>query len=56
MTDNTGKTCIRCGEGTYRIADLNDEIHGERHCDMCGHFVKYNQDLTISTKGSDLSS
>jgi hypothetical protein len=40
MTDNDGKQCERCGEGTYEIADLNDEIHGERHCNKCGHFVK----------------
>lgn len=45
MTDNEGKKCVRCGEGHYRIADLNDDIHGERHCDKCGHFVKFNQNL-----------
>ena len=39
MTDRDGKQCERCGEGTYEIADLNDEIHGERHCNKCGHFV-----------------
>lgn len=39
MTYRDGKQCERCGEGTYEIADLNDEIHGERHCNKCGHFV-----------------
>lgn len=45
MTDNEGKKCVRCGEGHYRIATLNDDIFGERHCDKCGHFVKFNQNL-----------
>jgi hypothetical protein len=35
-----GKECEMCGKGTYQIADLNDEIHGERHCNKCGHWVK----------------
>jgi len=48
MTDNKGKKCVRCGKGHYRIADLNDEIHGERHCDKCGHFVKARQNLEQS--------
>ena len=39
MTDSLGKKCERCGEGTYKIADLNDEIHGERHCNKCGHLA-----------------
>jgi ribosomal protein S27AE len=40
MNDNHNKKCERCGEGTYKIADLNDEIHGELHCNKCGHFIK----------------
>jgi hypothetical protein len=40
MTDRGGKQCERCSDGTYEIADLNDEIHGERHCNKCGDFVK----------------
>ena len=40
MTDNEGKKCERCGEGTYEIADLNDAIHGELHCTKCRHFIK----------------
>ena len=39
---NQGKQCERCGKGTYEIADLNDEIHGELHCNNCGHFIKLN--------------
>jgi len=39
---NQGKQCERCGKGTYEIADLNDEIHGELHCNNCGHFSKLN--------------
>lgn len=35
MTDYT--QCARCGKGIYIIQDLNDEIHGERHCNRCGH-------------------
>ena len=38
--DMDGKDCEVCDKGTYQIADLNDEIHGERHCNKCGHFVK----------------
>jgi hypothetical protein len=38
--DMDDKDCEVCGKGTYQIADLNDEIHGERHCNKCGHFVK----------------
>jgi hypothetical protein len=38
--DMDDKDCEACGKGTYQIADLNDEIHGERHCNKCGHFVK----------------
>jgi hypothetical protein len=37
--DMDGKDCEVCDNGTYQIADLNDEIHGERHCNKCGHFV-----------------
>jgi ribosomal protein S27AE len=40
MNDNHNKKCERCGEGTYKIADLNDEIHGELHCNKCGHLFK----------------
>jgi ribosomal protein S27AE len=40
MTDRDGKQCERCGEGTYEIADLNDYLNSERHCNKCGHFVK----------------
>jgi len=40
MTDNEGKQCERCGKGVYVILDLNDEIHGERHCNQCYHFVR----------------
>lgn len=36
MTAPDGKQCESCGEGTYEIADLNDEIHCERHCNKCG--------------------
>jgi len=35
-----GKDCEVCGKGTYQIADLNDDIQGERHCNKCGHSVK----------------
>ena len=35
-----GKDCERCGKGTYQIADLNDEINGERHCTNCGYNIK----------------
>ena len=35
-----GKDCEVCGKGTYQIADLNDEIHGERHCNKCGNWTK----------------
>lgn len=35
MTNST--QCARCGKGIYIIRDLNDEIHGERHCNRCGH-------------------
>jgi len=35
-----GKDCEVCGNGTYQIADLNDEINGERHCNKCGHWVE----------------
>ena len=37
--DRDGQKCQRCGKGTYEIADLNDELNGERHCNKCGHFV-----------------
>lgn len=46
MIDRDGKQCESCGEGTYEIADLNDEIHGERHCNKCGHFV-YRYERTL---------
>ena len=45
MTDNTGATCVRCGKGHYKALDLNDAIFGDLHCDNCGHYVKFNQDL-----------
>tara|TARA_R110000868_G_scaffold68159_1_gene201515 strand:+ start:345 stop:518 length:174 start_codon:yes stop_codon:yes gene_type:complete len=35
-----GKECEVCGKGTYQIADLNDEIHGECHCTNCGYNIK----------------
>ena len=46
MIDHDGKQCESCGEGTYEIADLNDEIHGERNCNKCGHFV-YRYERTL---------
>ena len=45
MTNNTGATCVRCGKGHYKALDLNDAIFGDLHCDNCGHYVKFNQDL-----------
>lgn len=39
MINRDGKQCERCGKGTYEIADLNDYLNSERHCNKCGFFV-----------------
>ena len=53
MTDNTGATCARCGKGHYKVLDLNDDIFGELHCSICGHYVKLNQDLAAELEGAN---
>lgn len=34
-SDQTGKKCTRCKEGTYQEAFVQDEAEGVLHCTVC---------------------
>jgi (p)ppGpp synthase/HD superfamily hydrolase len=40
VEDNRGKTCEKCGKGTYGETSQHDDMDGLFHCNKCGHEVE----------------
>jgi hypothetical protein len=38
--DRMGKKCRQCKKGTYQETGIQDDMHGELHCNKCGAMIK----------------
>ena len=38
--DRMGKKCRQCKKGTYQETGVQDDMHGELHCNKCGAMIK----------------